>query len=151
MGFVEDEQKSFAEGMKAESASIGARRKKNKRILFVLLSFVLLGGALVIFDYFFRSNTDDIFTEDKNTQREIVEKWIREGSIKDIDVASGTCTFNEDRWRMTYNEEERIGITLMLGSYCAKTNGKEKSDLTIRGSISGAILATLGNSGVQLR
>jgi hypothetical protein len=150
MGFVEDEQKSYTEGMKAESASIEARRKKNKRLISVLLPLVILGGAMVIYDYLGRINTDDIFTEDKDAQRQIVEKWMRAGFIINFDVASCLCTFNEDRWR-TYNEEEKIGITLMLGSYCAKTNGKEKSALTIRGSITGTTLATLGSFGVELR
>jgi hypothetical protein len=150
MGFVEDEQKSYTEGMKARSASIEQRRKKNKRLIFVLLPLVILGGAMVIYDYLGRINTDDIFTEDQDTKRQIVEKWKRVGFIIDFDVASSICTFNEDRWR-TYNEEEKIGITLMLGSYCAKSNGKEKSELTINGSITGTTLATLGDSGVELR
>ncbi len=149
MGFVEDEQKSYAEGMKAESASIEARRKKNKRIIFVLLPLVILGGAIVLFDYLQRINTDDIFTENKDTQRQIVEKWMRVGFIINLDVASGTCTFNEDRWG-SYDEGEKIGITLMLGSYCAKMSGKEKSDLTLKGSLTDRILATLGSSGVEL-
>lgn len=116
----------------------------------MLLPLVILGGAIVMFDYMERLNTDDIFTEDKDTQRQIIEKWTRGGFIIEFNVASCTCTFNEDRWR-TYEEEEKIGITLMLASYCANTSGKEKSDLTIRGSITGAILATLGDSGVELR
>jgi hypothetical protein len=116
----------------------------------VLLPLVILGGAVVLFDYLQRINTDDIFTADKEAQRQIVEKWMRVRFIINFDVASSTCTFNEDRWR-TYDEGEKIGITLMLGSYCARTSGKEKSDLTIRGSLTGAILATLGSSGVELR
>ena len=79
MGFVEDEQKSYAEGMKAESVTIEAARKKNRRIIFVLLPLVILGGAIVIFDYMERVSTDDIFTEDKEAQQQIVEKWMRVG------------------------------------------------------------------------
>ena len=149
MGFVEDEQKSQTEGMKAQSASIEEKRKKNRRLISVLLPLVILGGAIVIYDYLERINTDDIFTEDQETMRQIVEKWTRGGYIVSFDAAAGSCTFNEDRWR-TYDEEEKIGITLMLGAYCAKASGKDSSDLTIRGSITGATPATLGDSGVEL-
>jgi len=149
MGFVEDEQKSFAEGMKAESTTIERRRKKNKKIIFILLPLVVIGGAIVLFDNLQKANSDDIFTEDRDAQRQIIEKWMRVGYIINFDFASRTCTFNEDRWH-SYNEGERIGITLMLGSYCAKMNTSDKTDLTIRGSLTNVILATRGTSGVEL-
>ena len=149
MGFVEDEQKSLVEGMKAKSAAIEQQRRKNKRIIAILLPLVILGGAFVIYDFVGRISTDDIFTEDQEAQRQIIEKWMNVGFILELDGAKSTCTFNEQRWPK-YSEEEKIGITKMLGSYCARMNTSARPAVTIIGSNSAAILATLGDSGVEL-
>lgn len=136
--------------MKAESANISKRENRTKRIIYILLVLVAIGGSAAVYDFVGRKSSDDIFTEDPQMKREIVQKWLRVGFLIDIDVASSKCHFNDDRWKQ-YDEGEKIGITLMLGSYCADGNGTGKKWVTITGSISGNVLATLGESGVELR
>jgi hypothetical protein len=150
MGFVEDEEKVFAEGMKANSEVISKRNRKNRKILFVLLLLVLGGGVFVINGYLGGRNADDLYTNDPGMKRHIVESWIEVGFVVSYDIPSSTCMFNEDRWNK-YSQEDKKAVTLLLDSYYANVQAAGHSGITLTGTNTNAVLATSGPSGVVLR
>ena len=113
MGFVEDEEKMFAEGMKANSGIISKHNRKNRKIVFVL-SLLVLGGAVLVISRFTGSrNADDLYTNDPEVRHHIVESWIQVGFILMYDIPSSTCTFNQNQWNK-YSEENKKAVTLLL-------------------------------------
>lgn len=150
MGFAEDEEKMFTEGMKANSELILKRNRKNRKIVFVLLLFVLGGAVFVIKGYLGSRNADDIYTNDPEVRRHIVESWIQVGFVIEYDTPSSTCVFNEERWN-SYSEDDKKAVALLLDSYYANVQAAGHSGIRVKGSNTGAVLATSGESGVVLR
>jgi hypothetical protein len=149
MGFVEDEEKMFAEGMKSNSEIILKRNRKKRKVLFVLLFLVLVAAVYVINGYHGSRAADDLTTDNPELKRQIVEGWLRVGFIMEYDIPSSTCTFNEVQWNK-YSEEDKKAVTLLLESYYANVQVEGHSGITVKGSDTGAILATCGASGAVL-
>ena len=150
MGFVEDEEKAFAEGIRAEASISSNRRNKNKWILFVLIILAVGGASMVLYRFVGQTTTDDIFVGDPQAKRELVARWERVGFVSDFNVATSTCHFNDDRWAV-YTEEEKRGVALILVWSFAERAGTGKTNLTIKGSLTEKILAIVGECGVELR
>ena len=150
MGFVEDEEKMFAEGMKAESKSIATRTRRNKKILIVLLLIALGAVAIVFNGYRGGRKADDLFTNDPELKRHIVESWIHVGFVIGYDIPSSTCTFSDAQWN-SYNDEEKKAVVLLLDSYYANVQVAGHSGITLKGLNNGDVLASSGPRGVVLR
>ena len=150
MGFVEDEEKMFAERMRAESASIAKGSRRGRRFLWIVLSVVLVGAIFVLKDYFGSGQTDDIYTTDPEVRSQVVDKWTQEKYIISYDALNSTCVFNEVRW-YEYSDEDKIAVTTLLDSYYAKTRGAGHSGITMIGSNTGGVIAVSGAGGVKLQ
>lgn len=150
MGFVEDEERMFADGMEAESKSVAKRNRRNKKIAIILLLLALGAAAFVINGYRGGRKADDLYTNDPELKRHIVQDWIHVGFVIAYDIPSSTCTFNDAQWN-SYSDEEKKAVVVLLESYYANVQPAGHSGITLRGMNNGEVLASSGSGGVVLR
>lgn len=146
MNWQEEEQQR----MMRDALERGERgQTKQKKILKIVGIVVFVGIAVL---------SIDMATRDKGTRLPIdladpkgtVAAWENSGFLKSVNTSSTTVEVDENTWNET-SKNERTAIAVFLGTYCAQQRGEAQVKLTLKGSASQSILATIDSVGMTVQ
>ena len=145
-----DWQEKQRDRILARAASTEVRiRKRNKKLLLIIIGVVFLGTAVVLMDNLTRAQ-GALVPIDFKDQAGTVANWIRKGLVKSIDEPTAEVVVDEAEWEEMLVGERRA-IVMLLASYCASKNQKMEYRLTIKGNVTQKLLASVDDKSVIVK
>jgi hypothetical protein len=124
-------------------------RKRNKKLVRIIIGMVVLGGAVVLIDNLTRDK-GALVPIDFKDQAGTVANWKRIGFVKSIDESTAEVVVDETEWKEML-VGERHAVVMLLASYCAAKNQKPDYPLTIKGNVSQKLLASVDDKRVIVK
>lgn len=124
-------------------------RKRNKKLVLIIIGVVVLGGAVILMDNLTRAK-GALVPIDFKDQAGTVANWKRIGLVKSIDESAAEVVVDEAEWEEMLVGERRA-IVMLLASHCASKNQKTDYRLTIKGNVSQKLLASVDDKSVIVK
>ena len=146
MGWQEEQRNRILARAASTEKSI---RKRNKKLVRIIIGMVVLGGTVVLIDNLTRDK-GALVPLDFKDQAGTVTNWKRIGFVKSIDESTVEVVVDESEWKEML-VGERHAVVMLLASYCAAKNQKPDYRLTIKGNVSQKLLASVDDKRVIVK
>ena len=134
----------------ARAAYTEARiRKRNKKLVLMIIGVVVLGGAVVLMDNLTLAK-GALVPIDFKDQAGTVANLKHIGLVKSIYESTAEVVVDEAEWKEMLVGERRA-VVMLLASYCASKNQKTDYRVTIKGNVSQKLLASVDDKSVIVK
>ncbi len=117
------------------------RPTSHSGLIVVLAVIAALGAFLIARDILTRRAVARVSLDFMNQEKSI-EDWQRDGFLHAGVDSSGTLTVNEETWKKM-SRDQRYAVASLLRSHYSKISAGGFSRLTLRGDVSGNVLASV--------
>lgn len=116
--------------------------------MLTLLVVAVVGLAVVGYDYY-RKTSMTILPEDTGKLEDVILRWKRDGFVQSFDIKSAEIYVDQAEWDQK-KKVEKMSLVMQLARFCAERNKTAAFELRVKSQTSGALLAEMGNRGLNI-
>jgi hypothetical protein len=128
--------------------SVDDYERHQKRILFILITLLIVGLVYLIYDDYQNANVT-VLPESVLQLDPMLAQWKAENFIRSFDVALSKVVVDEEKWQ-TMKRSEKLDFVTQLARYCARKNKSRQWSIQVYGLQSKNMLAEMGKSGFRV-
>jgi hypothetical protein len=125
-----------------------AEDRKQRRLVLVVLTVALIGGAWVGYDYYDTVSTE-LLPENVGKMDDLLTQWKDDGFVRELNVQKAVLIVDPDRWKRR-KRVEKMNIVTQLARYCAEKNRTPTFQLRVLPTADGPVLAEMGPRGLRV-